>query len=249
MQIPPREIARRGAVFLDFDGTLVEIAPRPDAITIPPALPGLLARVSAATGGATALLSGRTIDTLDGFLAPARLAAAGGHGAELRRSPAAPVEHHAGPRVPPAWLALAEALAARHPGAILERKPAGFTLHARACPGALPVFTEALAALVAESVHFSLLAAHMAVEVRPSAADKGVALAALMQGAPFAGRVPVFVGDDVTDEDAIAAAMRLGGIGLRVDEAFGSPEGVRAWLGQIAEAGIAEAGIAVGAGE
>jgi trehalose 6-phosphate phosphatase len=236
-KMTPRDIARRGALFLDFDGTLVEIAPRPDAIAVAPGLPALLRAVSAATGGATALLSGRTIDTLDGFLAPARLAAAGGHGAELRRAPDAPLEHHAGPRLPPSWLAVAETLAASHRGAILECKPVGFTLHARGCPDALPLFAEALAALVRQDPHFSLLHAHMAVEVRPSGADKGVALTALMQAPPFSGRVPVFVGDDVTDEDAIAAARRLGGIGLRVDEAFGSPAGVRAWLGEIAAAG------------
>ncbi|MCU0983319.1 MAG: trehalose-phosphatase [Acetobacteraceae bacterium] len=238
--IPPREVARRGAVFLDFDGTLVEIAPLPDAITVPPGLPGLLSRLAALTGGATALLSGRTIETLDRFLAPARLAAAGGHGAELRRSPQAPVEHHAGPALPPSWLVAAEALAARHPGALLERKPAGFTLHARACPDALPHLADALAALVAGNRHFVLLKAHMAVEVRPAGADKGTALAALMSAPPFAGRMPVFVGDDVTDEDAIAAAVRLGGIGLRVDEAFGSPAGVRGWLAEIAGAAVAE---------
>jgi trehalose 6-phosphate phosphatase len=240
-EMTPRDIARRGAVFLDFDGTLVEIASRPEAITVPSCLPGLLARVGAATGGATALLSGRTIATLDGFLSPVRLAAAGGHGAELRRGPDAPVAHHAGPALPPSWLAVAETLAASHQGAILERKPVGFTLHARACPEALPLFAEALAALVAEDQDFAVLAAHMAVEIRPSGADKGAALTALMQAPPFSGRIPVFVGDDVTDEDAIAAARRLGGIGLRVDEAFGSPAGVRAWLGSIADAAVTEA--------
>lgn len=237
VQIPPRDIARRGAVFLDFDGTLVEIAPRPDAIAVPPALPGLLEEVAAATGGATALLSGRTIDALDAFLAPARLAAAGGHGAELRRGPSSPLERHAAPGVPASWLAVAQALARSRPGAILERKPAGFTLHARACPDALGPFRDALAALVAEDGRFALLDAHMAVEIRPATADKGSALAALMAASPFAGRIPVFVGDDVTDEDAIEAAQGLGGVGLRVADAFGDPAGVRAWLAAIAAEG------------
>jgi trehalose 6-phosphate phosphatase len=233
-QIPPRDIARRGAVFLDFDGTLVEIAPRPDAIAVPPGLPALLEEVAAVTGGATALLSGRTIADLDAFLAPARFAAAGGHGAELRRSPASPLERHATPDVPAAWLAVAEALAASRPGALLEQKPAGFTLHARACPDALAPFRETLAALVGQDGRFALLDAHMAVEVRPARVDKGSALAALMAAPPFAGRLPVFVGDDVTDEDAIAAARAFGGLGLRVAEAFGDPAGVRAWLAAIA---------------
>jgi trehalose 6-phosphate phosphatase len=236
IQLSLRDIGRRGALFLDFDGTLVEIAPTPDAIAVPPSLPGLLEALSGLTGGATALLSGRTLEALDGFLAPARVAAAGEHGAVLRRSPASPPERHAGPEVPPAWIAAAEVLAASHPGALLERKPAGFTLHARACPEALPGFAEALGAMVAEDDRFALLPAHMAVEIRPASADKGRALEALMAAPPFAGRVPVFVGDDVTDEDAIAAARRLGGAGFRVAEAFGDPAGVRAWLtGIVAE--------------
>lgn len=238
--MPPHEIVRRGALFLDFDGTLVEIAPRPDAIVVPPDLPGVLTCLAEATGGATALISGRTIETLDRFLAPARLAAAGGHGAEIRRAPAGEVEHHAGPALPPSWIREAEALAARHAGAILERKPRGLTLHARGCPEALLAFAAALGALVSGNPHFSLLDAHMAVEIRPSGADKGAALAALMAAPPFAGRVPLFIGDDVTDEDAIAAAARLGGEGARVAEAFGSPAGVRAWLATIAEAALAE---------
>jgi trehalose 6-phosphate phosphatase len=232
-QIPPRDIARRGAVFLDFDGTLVDIAPTPEAIRVPPGLPPLLAQLARTTGGATALLSGRTIEALDRFLMPTRLAAAGEHGAVLRRNGNGARERQAHLAVPPAWLAAAEVMVASRPGAILERKPAGFTLHARACPGALPAFVDALSAMVAVDDRFALLHAHMAVELRPAGTDKGRALMALMEQPPFAGRVPVFVGDDVTDEDAISAALALGGIGLRVDEAFGSPDGVRAWLATI----------------
>jgi trehalose 6-phosphate phosphatase len=238
-QIPPRDIARRGAVFLDFDGTLVDIAPTPEAIKVPPELPGLLAHLARTTGGATALLSGRTIDALDRYLSPTRLAAAGEHGAVLRRDGAGRAEREAHLAVPEAWLAAAEVLAASRPGAILERKPVGFTLHARGCPEALPGFVDALSAMVAVDHRFALLNAHMAVELRPAGTDKGRALAAFMAQPPFAGRVPVFVGDDVTDEDAIAAALALGGIGLRVDEAFGSPGGVRAWLAAIVAEGEA----------
>lgn len=238
-QITPRDIARRGAVFLDFDGTLVEIAPAPDAISVPPGLPGLLASLAETTGGATALISGRTIDALDRFLKPTRLAAAGEHGAVLRRDGGDQPTRQAHLAVPESWLAAAEIMAASRPGAILERKPAGFTLHARACPEALPGFVDALSAMVAVDDRFTLLHALMAVELRPAGTDKGRALTDLMAQPPFVGRVPVFVGDDVTDEDAIAAAVALGGIGLRVDEAFGSPEGVRAWLAAIVAEGEA----------
>ncbi|WP_291296937.1 trehalose-phosphatase [Elioraea sp.] len=238
-QIPPRDIARRGAVFLDFDGTLVEIAPTPEAIRVPPELPGLLALLARTTEGATAILSGRTIETLDRFLSPTRLAAAGEHGAVLRRVGEGKAERQAHLAVPEAWLADAEVLAASRPGAILERKPVGFTLHARGCPEALPAFVDALSAMVAADNRFALLRAHMAVELRPAGTDKGRALMALMAQPPFAGRVPIFVGDDVTDEDAISAALALGGIGLRVADAFGGPEGVRAWLARIVAEGEA----------
>jgi len=242
LPIPPREIARRAALFLDFDGTLVEIAPRPEAIAVPACLARLLGDLARASAGAVALLSGRPLEDLDRWLAPLRLAAAGGHGAELRRGADAPVERIAAPGLPRPWLAFAETLAASRPGAILERKPAGFALHARACPDALPAFRDALSALIAKDDSFRLLDAHMAVELLPRGADKGGALAALMEGPPFAGRIPVAIGDDVTDEDALAAARARGGFGLRVGEAFGGPAEVRAWLaGIVAEAGRATA--------
>ncbi|MFQ3623872.1 MAG: trehalose-phosphatase, partial [Acetobacteraceae bacterium] len=184
--------------------------------------------------GALALLSGRPLEALDGFLAPLRLPAAAEHGLVLRRSGRSTPEPVAAPAVPPAWREAAQALAAATPGALCEQKSHGFTLHARAVPEALPRLGEALRELLAGHPDFRLLPAHMAWEVKPRAADKGTALVALMQCPPFAGRRPVFVGDDVTDEDAIAAARALGGEGYRVEESFGDPAGVRAWLGGLA---------------
>ncbi len=222
------------ALFLDFDGTLVELAPTPCSVRIPPALPGLLERLHDALGGALALLSGRPLETLDGFLAPLRLPAAAEHGLVLRRSGHAAPEPVAAPAVPPAWREAAEALAAATPGVLCEQKSYGFTLHARAVPDALPRLGEALRELLGGHPDFRLMPAHMAWEVKPRVADKGTALAALMRFPPFAGRCPVFVGDDVTDEDAIAAARSLGGAGYRVGESFGDPLGVRAWLARLA---------------
>jgi trehalose 6-phosphate phosphatase len=94
-----------------------------------------------------------------------------------------------------------------------------------------------MAALVAGSDRFVILPARKAWELRPRGADKGTAVELLMRRAPFAGRLPVFIGDDVTDEDGMAAARRLGGVGLRVAEAFRDPAGVRAWLRETASAG------------
>lgn len=120
----------------------------------------------------------------------------------------------------------------------MERKAHGFVLHYRAAPALGPVLGDAMAALVAGSDRFVIVPARKAWELRPRGADKGTAVEALMRGAPFAGRVPVFIGDDVTDEDGMAAVRRLGGVGLRVAEAFGAPAGVRAWVQKAAVEGV-----------
>jgi trehalose 6-phosphate phosphatase len=161
---------------------------------------------------------------------------AGEHGGAVRHAPGEALHRPALPAPPAAWLEAAARLAAAHPGALLEQKSRGFALHYRAVPEAGPALHDALTALLAESAAFELLQAHMLWEVRPRGMDKGKALRALMERAPFAGRKPVFIGDDVTDEDAIRAARALGGAGFQVEPVFGSPAGVRAWLGRAAAA-------------
>lgn len=232
---PPGEILRHGALLLDFDGTLVEIAPTPDAVSVDPALPTLLGGLCDRLGGALAIVSGRPLDTLDAFLAPARLPAAAEHGVVLRTRADEPPEVISVPAVPEAWRAHAAALAASVPGAIYEPKPHGFAVHARRVPEAMGRFEGELRALIGDDEQFLLLPAHMAWEVKPRAADKGTAVAALMARVPFHGRMPVFIGDDATDEDAIAAAIALGGVGMRVNETFDDPAGVRAWLARLAD--------------
>src|SRR5208282_1217756 len=107
----------------------------------------------------------------------------------------------------------------------------------RAVPPLGPALGAAMAALVEDSDRFVIVPARKAWELRPRGADKGTAVDAVMRRAPFAGRLPIFIGDDVTDEDGIAAARRLGGVGLRVADAFGTPAGVRAWLHAAASRG------------
>jgi trehalose 6-phosphate phosphatase len=231
------EVLRRFAVFLDFDGTLVEIAPTPDAVRVDPSLPAMLTGLHDCLGGALAIVSGRPLATLDALLAPACLPAACEHGAVLRVATGGTVEAAEVPAVPEAWRRAAAALAASVPGAVYEAKPHGFALHARQAPAAMPRFEAALSDLIATDDRFLLLPAHMAWEVKPRAVDKGTAVATLMARAPFRGRTPLFVGDDVTDEAAIAAAEALGGVGLRVAETFGDPAGVRAWLAHLHEEG------------
>jgi trehalose 6-phosphate phosphatase len=223
---------------LDMDGTLIDLAPTPDSVVVPPGLPETLADLRDALGGALAIVTGRPIETVDRLLGHAPGAVAGEHGGALRRSAGSPVERPSLPTPPDSWLLEAERLVARFPGALLERKARGFALHYRlAAPEAEPVFLNALRAMVANAPDFQILPSHKLWEVRPVGADKGGAVAALMRHPPFAGRIPVFIGDDVTDEDGMRESRRLGGAGFRVDVAFGEPEGVRAWLRRCAAAG------------
>jgi trehalose 6-phosphate phosphatase len=118
---------------------------------------------------------------------------------------------------------------------LVERKRHGFVLHFRRAPRHGPALRAAMAGLLAGlEDRFTVMPASMAWEMKPRGADKGTAVRALMARPPFAGRVPVYVGDDVTDEDGMRAARALGGLGWRVQDVFGTPAGVRAWLAEIA---------------
>lgn len=223
----------RAALFLDFDGTLVEIAPHPGAVVVPTALPPLLRRLAERLDGALAVVSGRALADLEARL-PVPLAMAGDHGASLRRAPGAPVETLSLPRPPPAWQEAAEALAAAHPGALVEAKPHGFVLHFRLAPQLAGPARALLDGLIADNGDFVLMPARMAFEVKPTAVSKATAVAGLMARPPFAGRVPVFIGDDVTDEAGMQAARAAGGLGLRLQDAFGTPAALREWLARLA---------------
>jgi trehalose 6-phosphate phosphatase len=232
----PPEITSGMALLLDLDGTLLDFAPTPDAVVVPPALPPALATLQARLGGALAIVTGRPVAQIDALL-PGLPAVAGEHGGAIRHAPGATVEREPHPPVPPAWLAEAEAALAAHPGTLLERKAQGVTLHFRRAPEAGPALRALAESLLALLPSHTLLAGSMVWEVRPRGIHKGNAVRALMSRPPFAGRTPLFVGDDVTDEDAIAAARALGGIGLKVDESFGTPQGVRDWLAREAARG------------
>lgn len=234
MTLPPLE---RTALLLDMDGTLIDIAPTPDAVVVPPGLVASLRRLGERLGGALAVVSGRPVADVDRLLEHAPHAVAGEHGVTIRHDPGAPVLRGNLPIPPEAWLAEAEALVAAWPGALLERKARGFTMHFRVNPAAGPSFHDLLVRLLAGQSDFELLGGSMVWEIRPVGADKGHAVAALMAHAPFLGRVPVFIGDDVTDEDGMRVARAMGGAGLRVQDVFGTPDGVRAWLADAARTG------------
>ena len=232
--LPP---LKRTALLLDLDGTLLDLAPQPDAVVVPAGLPETLRALRHRLGDALGIITGRPIETVDALLGDAPYAVAGEHGGAMRHAPGEAVLRPPLPSPPAAWLDAAERLAAAHPGVLLERKARAFALHFRAVPEAGPALHDALAAMLSGSTAFELLPAHMLWEVRPRGVDKGHALRTLLARAPFAGRKPVFIGDDVTDEDAIRAARALGGAGFRVDAAFGTPSGVRAWLQGAARVG------------
>jgi trehalose 6-phosphate phosphatase len=227
----------RSALLLDMDGTLIDLAPTPDAVVVEPGLTDALATLRDALGGALAVVTGRPIETVDRLLGSAPGAVAGEHGGAVRHAVGSPIERPDVPAPPDSWLDAAAALADAFPGALLERKARGFALHYRLAQGAGPVFHAVLRALAEARPEFQLLPSHMLWEIRPHGTDKGRAVSLLMERPPFHGRLPVFIGDDVTDEDGMDAARRLGGAGLRVDAAFGDPSGVRGWLAQSAAAG------------
>jgi trehalose 6-phosphate phosphatase len=227
----------RTALMLDMDGTLVDMAPTPDSVIVPAGLPEALTVLRDALGGALAIVTGRPVETVDRLFGDAPGAVAGEHGGAIRHAAGEAVERPDLPAPPPSWLDTAETLVRAFPGTLLERKARGFALHYRLAPEAREVFHTELMALVGTSAGFQVHPAHMLWEVRPIGADKGGAVAALMRRAPFAGRLPVFIGDDVTDEDGMREARKRGGAGYRVDEVFGDPAGVRAWLHRSAERG------------
>ena len=237
-KLPP---FRRAALLLDMDGTLIDLAPTPDAVVVPPGLPAALRTLRDALGGALAIVTGRPVETVDRLFGDAPGAVEGEHGGAIRHAPAdvhgATIERPNLPSPPEPWLDAAEALVRSFPGSLLERKARGFALHYRQAPEAKEPFHAALSSLLDSAAGFQLHPAHMLWEVRPVGADKGGAVVALMQRPPFAGRVPIFIGDDVTDEDGMREARQRGGAGYRVDAVFRDPDGVRSWLSRSAERG------------
>ena len=221
---------RRAALLLDLDGTLLDFAPTPDAVIVPEGLTETLVTIREQLSGALAVVTGRSISSIDTLLGDVPHAVAGEHGGAIRPGPGAAIERPDLPSPPESWQVIGLELEAAHPGVMFEQKPRGFGLHFRMAPEAGPIIHHALATLVAGSEDFFLMPAHMLWEIRPRGVDKGDAVRRLMMGSPFLGRLPVFIGDDVTDEDGMRVARSMGGAGLRVQDAFGDAAGVRAWL-------------------
>ncbi len=228
---PPMLSLSEWAFFLDLDGTLLDIAASPDAVTVPASLIDTLGALRNHLSGALAIISGRSIRTIDRLLHPLLVSAAGEHGAVLRFPDGDIADAGSDVAVPDEWRNAIHVQAERWPGALIEEKPHCIAIHYRENPAAAGEIGRFLETLAARDPSFVALPAIMAFEIRHCSIDKGNALAALMAQDPFRDRKPLFIGDDVTDEDAILAASQLGGTGLRVPDAFGGePAQVRLWL-------------------
>lgn len=227
-------------MFLDMDGTLVRHVDRPDGVKLDDGVRDLLERLSGYLDGAVALVSGRSIASIDCLLHPLRMdCLAGLHGAEFRAQPgdACTPNLEADPQLA-AFAEKARATAQPFPGAAIEAHGPCLYLHWRAAPAAaapLSALAEEIGAtLPTHRLHRGL----HGIEIRPLGIDKGVAIRRFMQQAPFAGRVPAFAGDDPADEPGFEAVNRMGGISVRVgaardssaQHALADPEAVLDWL-------------------
>ena len=213
---PTRPEGAAWALFLDFDGTLIDIAMTPDAVVVPPKLREILAACIEAFGGAVAIVSGRPISTLDALLDPLKLPAAGLHGLELRM-PDGTVEEAAHRVSGLAELrAQFRSLVREDARLVVEDKGSSLALHFRRAPERERELRELVAAAAARHDGHEVMHGKMVLEVRPAHADKGTAIARFLGTPPFVGRTPVFAGDDITDEDGFAAVQRHGGITIKV---------------------------------
>lgn len=228
--------------FLDIDGTLLEIAEKPHLVRVDDDLGHLLATIRDASGGAVALISGRSVAEIDRLFGR-DFCVAGQHGAE-RRDAAGKMHRH---RVPLAGLRKAHErlrlMAAEHPALVLEDKGMNLALHYRLAPELGATVHEALRRLVEElGDDFELQSGKMVMEIKPSGKDKGTAIAEFLAEAPFRGRLPVFIGDDLTDEFGFELINQVGGCSVKVGEGnsaarwrLPNADAVRAWLRRFVE--------------
>ena len=213
---PVRAEGAAWALFLDFDGTLIDIAMTPDTVVVPPRLRAILSACADAFDGAVAVVSGRPISTLDALLDPLKLPATGLHGLELRM-PDGTVEeavHHASELA--GLRARFRALAREDARLVVEDKGSSLALHYRRAPEREQELRRLVTLAAAPHNAHHVMHGKMVLEVRPAHAHKGTAIARFLESSPFTGRTPVFAGDDITDEDGFAVVNRHGGISVKV---------------------------------
>lgn len=238
--MPP--VGDNTALFLDIDGTLLDLARTPDRVKVPRDLIKALERLTQHLSGALAFVSGRSLESIDRLFAPFRPAAIGAHGGEIRSADGEVAKTQPlSEKVVEVFSGLADNI----PGLVLEDKRSALALHYRLAPEAQPVLVSAMEKHVKlfEGEKVRILHGKAVIEALPLGVDKGTAVTALAKQKPFAGRTILFGGDDTTDLDVFRVLPRLGGQGFSVgrsypgaDYVFESPRAVRQWLMSVAGA-------------
>lgn len=232
----------RFAFLFDVDGTLIDIAPTPDAVQVPVTLRHNLDRLKKLAGGAVALVSGRSLADLDFLFAPIKLTAVGGHGAEMRLHLNGTSEQHSVPALDADIKQQLGLIAAESDKILLEDKGYSVALHYRLIPDRQQAIEDAVAAIFATAPphEVEILHGKFVIEVKRAGFNKGTAVRTLMQKEPFMSRRPIFIGDDITDEDAFAVVHELDGIAISVgrlvkgvERRFEAPADVRRWVEDI----------------
>jgi trehalose 6-phosphate phosphatase len=232
------------AVLLDVDGTILDLAPTPLEVIVPPDLTVALERLSKRVGGALAFVSGRPLAELDLFFAPLKLPAIAGHGAELRLADGS--VRRATTFLDPELKAEIATIADDKPGVVVEDKGYSIAVHYRQVPHLGHEIRDEVSAICARfsSARLEILPGKSVVEVKQPSFNKGTAVRELMQHAPFNGRKPIFIGDDVTDEAAFEVLPEFEGVGFSVGREvqgiagmFETPGDVRRWIAEMVRTG------------
>jgi trehalose 6-phosphate phosphatase len=252
-KLTPGELAQRldeYAILLDIDGTLLDLAPTPREVWVPPGLARTLNRLVEKTSGALALVSGRSLNDIDLIFAPEHFPAVGGHGAEMRLSTdSEAVAVHAPPMDKELKRRLA-AIARLSPGILLEDKGYSLALHYRLAPHAERAIYEAISLIRADlpNAPIEVLPGKCVYEIKHSGFNKASGVTELMSHEPFKGRRPIFIGDDVTDESVFAIMSDFDGVAFSVGRRaqgvaghFDEPRDVREWLARLVDGEAAAA--------
>ena len=233
------------ALFLDIDGTILEFADRPDDVVVPSGLIELLVAIEEKLGGALALISGRPAASIDQLFAPRRFALAGSHGAELRFTPSAEIDSCSPATLPAEVLHAVDAIRAGLPTLFIETKPCGIALHHPDSSALRAQMLSALGRVIRSAAPaWTLLCGRRVVEVKLDGVTKGTGIAQLRERSPFRDRIPIFIGDDITDIDAFDYVRDAGGVTIAVGEritehaqfALDGPGDTHAWLAALATA-------------
>lgn len=235
--VPQAPDPDRTAVFVDFDGVLVDLAETPDGIEVPDDLAPLLNRLGDTLGGALAIVTGRSVATIEGFLPGYRGTIVGSHGAERRIGTDHDTHPKAGSDEVTMIQGVVRSFSSLDPAFLAENKPCGAVLHFRRNPDLFAEAHQFMESLASHFPDFRIQPAKMAFEMKPDDVSKASAIHRLLGQAPFDGRTPVYFGDDATDEPAMEFCLKRGGTAIKVGDGdtraehrIGTPGEVRAIL-------------------